>query len=65
MKRWKATCYYRTDAGLIDIEHTFEEIEDLAGLVERGPHWGTLDRIEIRLARGASPGLTVEKALEL
>ena len=62
MTRWIATIFYRTDAGLIDVDHDFEEIADLHGLVEAGPDWNTIDRIEVRLARKVSPALTVEQA---
>jgi hypothetical protein len=64
--RWCATIYYRGNAGLVDVEHEIEELEELAALVERGPHWDTVDRIEIRLTRPAQDaGLTVEQAEDL
>ena len=49
-KRWVAVIYYRTDAGLIDVEHEMEELDELQEIVERGPDWYALDRIEIRHA---------------
>ena len=49
-KCWVAVIYYRTDLGLIDIEHEMEELEELQEIVERGPNWFALDRIEIRHA---------------
>lgn len=60
--RWKATLVYRTDNGPVDVEHEFEEIEDLHDLVERGPDWNTLVKITIVLARVSTPSLTVEQA---
>lgn len=47
--RWTVVAYYLTDAGLIDIEYQIEELEELNDIVERGPSWFALDRIEIRL----------------
>lgn len=63
--RWKAVCIYRTDHGMIDVEHLFEEISDLHDLVERGPHWDTLIRCTITLNRPIELGLTVEQAAAL
>lgn len=60
--RWTATVFYRTGNGSVDVVHDFEEIEDLAELVERGPDWNTIEKIEIRLARITSPGMTIEGA---
>jgi hypothetical protein len=41
---------YRTDAGLIDIEHEIDELEELQDIVERSPSFYAIDRIEIRYA---------------
>jgi hypothetical protein len=57
--RWVATIYYRSDKGMIDVEYVFEELEELQGLVERGPDWNTIDKIEVRLARKTAH-LTIE-----
>lgn len=62
MKRWIATIYYLSDAGLIDVDHDLEEIEELQDIVERGPDWHTIDRIEVRLARRVFDKLTLEQA---
>jgi hypothetical protein len=48
-KRWVATAWYRTEAGLVDVEHQIDELEELQALIERGPDWHTLYRIEVRL----------------
>lgn len=63
--RWIATIYYRSDAGLIDVDHDFEEIEDLHDIIEAGPDWHTIDRIVVRLARKLSGDLTLEQASKL
>lgn len=49
--RWTAVIHYRTDAGPVDVEHQFEEMDMLHDIVERGPCWSTIDRIEVRLTR--------------
>ena len=59
--RWMATIYYRTDAGLVDVEHQFEELDMLHAIVERGPSFYAIDRIEIRTATPSSQ--TIEGAL--
>jgi hypothetical protein len=59
--RWVATIYYRTDAGLIDVEHEFEELDMLHDLVESGPSFYTIDRIEIRTTYDSKQ--TIEGAL--
>jgi hypothetical protein len=62
--RWRAVVYYRTDHGLVDVTHDFEELMQLHDLVEAGPDWNTIDRIEIRLRLTDYP-LTVEEAREI
>lgn len=64
--RWAATVYYRSDdLGLVDVEHDLVEIEELQDLVEHGPDWNTIEKIEIVLARKSYDGLTLEKARRL
>lgn len=61
-QRWKATVAYRsTELGEIEVEHFFEEIEDLADLVEAGPDWNAIARIEVVLNR-TSTYSTLEEA---
>lgn len=61
--RWKATCFYRTDAGTLDVEWFLNEIGDLESHVELGPHWDTIEKIEIeRINHKTSPALTIEEA---
>lgn len=65
MSRWHATIHYRMTAGIIDVEHDVEEIEDLQPIVEAGPHWDTIEKIVIVRGAAAIAGLTVEKAMQL
>ena len=63
MMRWIATIFYRSENGIVDVCHEIEEICDLHDLVERGPDWNAIDRIEIRLQRRTQPETdTIEKA---
>jgi hypothetical protein len=47
--RWPATIWYRSDGGLVDVTHDFEELVDLHWFVEQGPNFYTIERIEIRI----------------
>lgn len=61
--RWKAIVHYRSDTGLVDVEHLLEELDELAEYVEAGPHWDTIERIEIvRINHCTDPDLTIEEA---
>jgi hypothetical protein len=65
--RWRATVWYRTEAGLSGVTHDIEELEELHDLVERGPSFYTIDHIEIR-HNGSLPeydNLTVEASMRL
>ena len=62
MIRWLATVHYCTDAGVVGVTHDLDEIGDIQELVEHGPHWDTIDHIEIVRSRKYVDGLTVEKA---
>jgi len=62
MKRWTVIAWYWTDAGLIDVETMIDELDELQDLIERGPNWYALDRIEIRLSDKSLP-MTIEGAL--
>jgi len=59
--RWRAKIFYRTSNGLIDVEHRFDEMEQLHDIVEAGPSWQTIDRIEV-VYTGLTEKLTVEEA---
>jgi len=66
LARWKALVQYRSDAGLINVEMFLDEIADLDGRIERGPHWDTVHHIEIkRINHIQSATLTVEQAEKL
>jgi len=65
MTRWHATIFYRSDAGTVDVDHDFEELEELHDLVERGPDWNTIIQIIVTLARTTDEGLTIERAAAL
>jgi hypothetical protein len=47
--RWIATVKYRTDAGITEVDHQFEEIFELHDLIERGPDWNCIESIHIEL----------------
>lgn len=61
--RWKATVFYRTDSGTLDVLMFLDELADLQGRVELGPHWDTIERIVVeRINYNTSPTLTIEGA---
>ena len=62
--RWIAVVTYRAEAGPIEVDHHFEELEDLERLIERGPDWNTIVSIVVTLKpeRGTYPGDTIEAA---
>lgn len=65
LARWLATIHYMTDAGSLQVDHAIEDLEDLHDIVERGPNFYAIERIEIVIANNIEPGLTVEKAEQL
>jgi len=63
LARWEATVTYRTDAGPLDVPMLLREIWDLHDRIEQGPHWDTIEKIEIlRVNHIDSPTLTTEQA---
>lgn len=60
--RWRAVIEYRSETGTVDVEHFFEEIADLDGIIERGPDWNAMIRCTVTLNRVINGGLTVEEA---
>lgn len=62
--RWKAVIEYRSDNGILDVEHAIEELEELQDIVERGPDWNTITCITVTLDR-RSYEVTVEQAATL
>jgi hypothetical protein len=65
--RWKAVILYRmANDKFVDVEHQFEEIHELDGLIERGPHWDTIVSCTVTLNRPAENArLTIEEAARL
>ena len=48
-----------------NVEVYLEEIGDIHGLIERGPHWDTVEIVKItRVNHIESPDLTLEQAAE-
>lgn len=37
--RWIATVTYRTDSGPTEVNHAFQELDELADIIEAGPNW--------------------------
>lgn len=65
-ERWKATVFYRTQNGTVDVEHQLEELHELHDFVEAGPHWDTIEKIEVvRINHVDGATLTVEAAAKL
>jgi hypothetical protein len=61
--RWHANIHYRTKKGTFNQECDLEELEDLHSIVERGPHWDTIEKIEIfRVNHVTDKKLTVERS---
>jgi hypothetical protein len=62
--RWIAIVTYRSDGGPIEVDHHFEELDELQALIERGPDWNTIETIVVRLNphRAVYPDDTVEAA---
>ena len=62
--RWIAVVTYRAEAGPIEVDHHFEELEELERLIERGPDWNTIVSIVVTLnpEHATYPGDTIEAA---
>jgi hypothetical protein len=66
LARWDVTVIYRTDAGPLDVPMLLREIGDLHERIEKGPHWDTIEKIEIRRVNHTdSPTLTYEQEKEM
>lgn len=65
MKRWKARLFYRRTEGIEEEVCELEELDELADIVEAGPHWDTLQVIAIHRINPTLPGLTLEDAQKL
>jgi hypothetical protein len=51
--RWIAIVTYRGEAGPIEVDHHFEELEELHTLIEHGPHFDTIISNRRHLQSGA------------
>lgn len=60
-RRWLATLTYRTETGPIGVQHDIEELEEVQDLVECGPDWNALEKIEIVLQTPVFPNATLEE----
>lgn len=63
--RWHAEVSYRTDKpnNFLLVEHDLSELADLHDLIERGPHWDTVEEITItRVNHSTGKDLTIEEA---
>ena len=47
--RWIATVKYRTETGITEVDHQFEEMFELHDLIEQGPSWDCIEGIHIEL----------------
>jgi hypothetical protein len=64
--RWHVVAHYRTNNGLLDVHHDIEELAELHDLIEQGPNWYCLVRIEItRNYSVDDETMTVESSLTL
>ena len=69
--RWRARIHYMSaiatlgaGPGIIEVDHYLEELSELEPLVERGPDWNTILKIEITLELRTSV-MTIEEAARL
>ena len=66
LARWKATVFYRTEAGLLDVKMFLDELCDLHDRIEQGPHWDTIASIVVeRMNHDEWPDLTIEQSEKL
>jgi hypothetical protein len=57
---------YRSENGTPEVEHDLEELGELHDLIELGPHWDTIARIEVlRVNHCTAADLRVEQAAEM
>ena len=64
--RWRAVAYYRTASGALDVTFDLEELAELHERIEGGPHWDTIEKIEVfRVDHSTAVDLTGEQAEEL
>lgn len=59
-KRWRVIATYDSKHGGVDVEHFIEELEELQGIIERGPNWYALKHIAIFLNVADDQRITLE-----
>lgn len=62
--RWLAIIKYRKGDGILPVPFDIEELSELEEIVERGPDWNTIDKIEITLQRPSGAGKDSKLALD-
>ena len=66
LRRWHTVVHYRADDGTVDVEHELQELYELHDLVELGPHWDTIEKIEVfRVNHSTDEKLTVERSKQI
>lgn len=63
--RWRAVVYYATENGTVEVDHWLEELNALHSVVEIGPHWDTIERIEVFRVNHCQGPITVEASRKL
>lgn len=64
--RWIVTVDYLVDVGsVLQEEYHIEELHSLHDLIERGPDWNSIEKIEIVLNPQRRHPVTVEEAASL
>ena len=61
LPRWAAVVWYRSEAGCIPLKHMFQEMDMLHDLIEGGPSFLAIDRIEVRLTMPWTQTHTIEQ----
>ena len=62
--RWTATVTYRSEVGLVPVEHDIAELAELHDLVEAGPDWNCITESSVKLNRRYYD-VTIEEAEKL
>jgi hypothetical protein len=60
--RWRVIIVYRTEHGTTSIERVLQELVDLDRIVEQGPNWDTIVKIEVFRFDHINDNLTIERA---
>ena len=63
--RWRVELCYRFEGGVKRGVIYIEELEELQGIIEKGPHFDTIVSLTITVADPSIADLTVEGSLEL